>query len=669
MLRSVSTDLFLTNLFTQAVAVVFVPVGAHRAAVPVALGYVAAAFGLGAILGAVAFTTVAPHLPRYPSVAVGFLIGGAPRLFVLALTDNLLVVIAVTFLSGVSMCAVNPAIQAMVYQRVPTHLMARVAGISMAVMFGGLPLGGLAAGVAVQVMGFSDAVLLLGVLYLAATLVPVVKLSTVARVQRHRADPSAIVEGDLLPRGHRLGRSALGLRATLVYTAGDWRVSARDGLRPVAFRRAVEPKIALEGLTGLGVPAVREAVREALADDRTRLTRTAQRLRSQLARWQALSGGDHEHSAPARRCVAPANLMIHEATHNGPVTAASSKPTGDPDRFVATPSCHAPWSPHMCHAGTTSALLMRAMEAVPSSVPGPAWVCRFAAEILHPVPVGEVTVAARIARPGRSVELIEAELAADGQTAMVARAWRSGRPTSRCRRSARPWTGRGRGSRRQMAVPPVPPEPQRHRSAIWHALRYAAGMDWRFVSGSAEGGAPALVWARPSLALVAGEPLSPVARVVLLADTGNGLSRVLDVDTWWFINIELTVHLHRPPVGEWVLLAAKSTVEPHWGRADRDGAVRSVGPGGAGVPGPAGRPEVSGPRPIRSCRWGLRCQARGGSAARVLPAVLVHGHRGGGGDVVAVRHPPHRDLHAGVHVGQLLLGEAEALVANLLAVG
>jgi hypothetical protein len=90
---------------------------------------------------------------------------------------------------------------------------------------------------------------------------------------------------------------------------------------------------------------------------------------------------------------------------------------------------------------------------------------------------------------------------------------------------------------------------------------YADAVDWRFVTGSSEGNSPATAWARPRVDLVAGEEPTPLPRLLLLADAGNGLSRVLDIDAWWFINTELTVHLHRQPVGDWFLVAARSTVE------------------------------------------------------------------------------------------------------------
>jgi hypothetical protein len=50
--------------------------------------------------------------------------------------------------------------------------------------------------------------------------------------------------------------------------------------------------------------------------------------------------------------------------------------------------------------------------------------------------------------------------------------------------------------------------------------------------------------------------------VLSVADSGNGLSSELDVATWHFINPELTVHLHREAVGEWVCVAATTAISP-----------------------------------------------------------------------------------------------------------
>ena len=44
---------------------------------------------------------------------------------------------------------------------------------------------------------------------------------------------------------------------------------------------------------------------------------------------------------------------------------------------------------------------------------------------------------------------------------------------------------------------------------------------------------------------------------MVVADSGNGASNVLDWARYLFINTELTVHFLREPVGEWVLLDAR----------------------------------------------------------------------------------------------------------------
>ena len=60
--------------------------------------------------------------------------------------------------------------------------------------------------------------------------------------------------------------------------------------------------------------------------------------------------------------------------------------------------------------------------------------------------------------------------------------------------------------------------------------------------------------------LVADEETGPLERVLAIADSGNGASSELDLHSWHFINPELTVHLHREAVGEWICLDAQTTI-------------------------------------------------------------------------------------------------------------
>jgi acyl-Coa thioesterase superfamily protein len=72
---------------------------------------------------------------------------------------------------------------------------------------------------------------------------------------------------------------------------------------------------------------------------------------------------------------------------------------------------------------------------------------------------------------------------------------------------------------------------------------------------------PATVWMRPRVTLVEGEQFSPLQRVLVAADGGNGVSAPLDWSGYIFINTDLSVHLLRHPEGEWVCLDAVTHVD------------------------------------------------------------------------------------------------------------
>jgi hypothetical protein len=86
-------------------------------------------------------------------------------------------------------------------------------------------------------------------------------------------------------------------------------------------------------------------------------------------------------------------------------------------------------------------------------------------------------------------------------------------------------------------------------------------MEYRFVTGAFLELGPAVVWMRMRHALVDGENPSPLQRVLVAADSGNGVSATLDYRRFVFINTDLTVHLHRAPVSEWVCLDAATRLE------------------------------------------------------------------------------------------------------------
>jgi Thioesterase-like superfamily len=174
-------------------------------------------------------------------------------------------------------------------------------------------------------------------------------------------------------------------------------------------------------------------------------------------------------------------------------------------------------------------------------------VARVTLEILRPVPIGPVRVEAELVRPGRSVQMIEATLSGEDGPLMVARAWRI--RTSEISIPEDVTT--------TPAAPPGPEEgdvPEFFETA--QSVGYHTAMEWRSVSGGFREPGPATVWMRMGCALVAGEEPTPLQRTLVAADVGNGISAVLDWRRYVFINVDLSVHLERMPVGEWVCVDA-----------------------------------------------------------------------------------------------------------------
>src|SRR4051812_43046858 len=95
----------------------------------------------------------------------------------------------------------------------------------------------------------------------------------------------------------------------------------------------------------------------------------------------------------------------------------------DDEGFVSTELTRGPWDDASQHAGPPAALLARELERC--GEPDGRRIGRITVEVLAPVPITPLTPTARVLRPGRSVELVEGELAGpDGEALVRARAWR-----------------------------------------------------------------------------------------------------------------------------------------------------------------------------------------------------------------------------------------------------
>ncbi|RJO78323.1 thioesterase family protein [Nocardia panacis] len=228
----------------------------------------------------------------------------------------------------------------------------------------------------------------------------------------------------------------------------------------------------------------------------------------------------------------------------------------DPNVFHATELTRGPWSPDLQHGGAPSALLGQVIDRYQ---PRPGYrVGRMTVEMLGPIPIAPLRIEtrlvpsrARVGESGRGVEFLEATASSGGEPVLRASAWRLNGTDSELD-VPKPTSAR---TGPEMATPGVDfPSSQ--------PVGFHTGVEFRFVSGGFQRPGPAACWFRLRYPVVAGTEPTPLARALAAADFGNGISSVLPWQQYYFINTDLTVHLTREPVGEWVCLDALTHAEP-----------------------------------------------------------------------------------------------------------
>jgi hypothetical protein len=222
--------------------------------------------------------------------------------------------------------------------------------------------------------------------------------------------------------------------------------------------------------------------------------------------------------------------------------------------YASTAATRGPWDENAQHAGPPAALLGHAIEHRDGARPDMR-VARIAFIIARPVPIAPVRVTTAVVRSGRGTEVIEASLTVVGDDGA------SGPAVMRAEAvlirvapdSAPEFTA-------PLSVQPpddVPETLTRFRFDVG----YHTSMETRYAIGSFMESGPATVWFRMRCPLVAGRPIDPLSRVLTAADSGNGVSQVLDIRRHLFVNADLTVHLHRYPATEWVCLDAVTYID------------------------------------------------------------------------------------------------------------
>lgn len=236
----------------------------------------------------------------------------------------------------------------------------------------------------------------------------------------------------------------------------------------------------------------------------------------------------------------------------------------DGDRFIPTDLARSPWGPHVLHGGPPAGLLARAVEHVS---PHPALhVARLTIDLFRPVPKEPLRVATEFVREGHRIAVIEASLFA-GDTEVS-------RATALLLRE----------SDVQVPAAYLPPPaslpgpegiPTTGLSAMLSQGAPAAALldpgtsgfhttiEVRRVGGREPAPGHGTAWIRIPVPLVAGEVMTPLVRVAATADFGNALGHIRAGESVGFINADISLYLHRVPVGEWICLDTQSAGQPH----------------------------------------------------------------------------------------------------------
>ena len=277
----------------------------------------------------------------------------------------------------------------------------------------------------------------------------------------------------------------------------------------------------------------------------------------------------HLHSAQPLTCMAVSGLIRLElccpknhqpGMSNLPAEASALtfsayrlRPDG---AFDSTELTRGPWDAGHQHAGPPIALAARSLVAAAQAL-GMQHVARLTASVWRPIPIATLKLETATDYAGRNVAHLSARLmSGDRELA---------RFTALAQREAEVRVPRklaGHPPPQAPATPEASPGIEfPHRTGVtgYHDL-----VEMRTAEGTLLRG-PCAIWFRLRYTLVEGEAPGALERVAVAADSGNGISAVLDLRNYTFVNSDLTINLLRPAQGEWICIDARTFIGPAGG--------------------------------------------------------------------------------------------------------
>jgi Thioesterase-like superfamily len=204
------------------------------------------------------------------------------------------------------------------------------------------------------------------------------------------------------------------------------------------------------------------------------------------------------------------------------------------------PTAHAggAWKAGEQHFGPLAGLVVHAIERHRAAGPASGLVlARVSYDILGFLALDECEITVETIRPGRTIELVEAVVVIANRPAVRARAWFL----------AALDTVAVADTPFDELTPPETFAPWR-MSDVWDC-GYVHAIEVRRKAADRTGRVAA--WVTNRVDLVADEPSSALASFMARVDVANGIAVAQPPGSWAYPNVDMTVHLHRQPVGDW----------------------------------------------------------------------------------------------------------------------
>jgi hypothetical protein len=221
------------------------------------------------------------------------------------------------------------------------------------------------------------------------------------------------------------------------------------------------------------------------------------------------------------------------------------------ESYFPSESSRGPWRDDALHGGPVAGLVAREAELHPSAEG--TRIARITVELLRPVKFVPLTPRVELIRAGKAIRLLRVELfGPDGLVTLAHVLCVADEkivvPTHLAPKPPADLPG---------DVPVDLSWQQRDGTVRFHT--HAAEM--RVTVGAASVPGAAAAWFRLRSDLLDGEPVSPAQRAAVVADLG-GIGSSLSMADFSYPNADLSIHLHREPVGEWLRIDSASEVGP-----------------------------------------------------------------------------------------------------------